>query len=104
MGCISDLTGYNTSKLCACVRTSVLVMYAIAMGRSSVPRSIATTVACEGVQGDPPALLPVGIMLVAKLLLLPYTGVAMLLAVYASVRVSMLDGPCASRVPHACGS
>ena len=42
-------------------------------------------------------------MLVAKLLL-PYTGVAMLLAVYASVRVSMLDGPCASRAPHACGS
>ena len=31
-----------------------------------VPRSIATTVACEGVQGDPPALLPVGIMLVGR--------------------------------------
>ena len=63
MGCISDLTGYSTHT---CVRTSVLVMYAIAMGRSSVPRSIATTVACEGVQADPPALLPVGIMLVGR--------------------------------------
>ena len=63
VGCISVLTGYSTHT---CVRTSVLVMYAIAMGRSSVPRSIATTVACEGVQADPPALLPVGIMLVGR--------------------------------------
>ena len=50
----------------------------------------------------PTGAVPVGIMLVAKLLL-PYTGVAMLLAAYASVRVSVLDGPCASRAPYACG-